>query len=100
MLSDADREVTERQYFKSLPTREELESLARLLPGGIRDLLSVRSSRLKALGLDPTTLDDDAIADLLTREPKLLRRPILTDGKRIIVGLDRQAITAFLHTDA
>lgn len=55
---------------------------------------------MRALGLDPAALDDEAIFDLLTREPKLLRRPILTDGRRIIVGLDRQAITDFLTDGA
>lgn len=99
MLSQGDRPVTERAYFQSLPTREELASLARRLPGGIRDLLSVRSSRLKQLNLDAGTLDDEAIYDLLTREPKLLRRPIVTDGTRVIVGLDRNAITALLNSD-
>lgn len=96
MLSHGDLDVNERQYFKSLPTRAELESLARLLPGGVRDLLSVRSSRVRELGLDPKTLSDDAIYDLLTHEPKLLKRPILTDGQRVIVGLDREAISAFV----
>lgn len=82
----------ERRYFTDKPTREELAELARLLPGGVRDLLSKRSSRLKELGLRADALDDGALLDLLTREPKLLRRPIVTDGKRIIVGLDRKAI--------
>lgn len=92
MLSQTTAHVTERRYFTDRPTRAELEGLARLLPGGARDLLSTRSSRLKALGLRPEALGDEEILDLLAREPKLLRRPILTDGRRIIVGLDRKAI--------
>lgn len=91
MLSQSAAHVTERRYFTEKPTREELEGLARRLPGGVRDLLSTRSSRLKELDLAPDELDDEAILDLLTREPKLLRRPILTDGERVIVGLDRKA---------
>jgi len=92
VLSQATAPVHERRYFTDRPTPEELRNLARLLPGGMRDLLSTRSSRLKELGLDPANLDDAALADLLAREPKLLRRPIVTDGRRIIVGLDRKAI--------
>jgi arsenate reductase-like glutaredoxin family protein len=76
------------------PTRAELEALAALLPGGVRDLVAPRSSRLKVLGIDPAALDDDALLDLLVREPKILRRPIVTDGRRVVVGLDRAAIAA------
>lgn len=100
MLSHASRPVRERHFFKDLPTRGELEALARRLPGGVRDLLSTRSARLKELGLRPEMLDDEALYDLLTREPRLLRRPIVTDGARVIVGLDRAAIAALAETDA
>lgn len=92
MLSQGTRPVHERRYFTERPTREELAALGRLLPGGVRDLLSTRSSRLKELGIRPGDLDDPALLDLLSREPKLLRRPIVTDGQTIIVGLDRKAI--------
>lgn len=93
MLSQTDAQITERRYFTERPTHEELQGLARLLPGGVRDLLSTRTSRLRELGITPESLGDDEILDLLTREPKLLRRPILTDGQRIVVGLDRAAMT-------
>lgn len=92
MLSQAPKPVTERRYFTDRPTPDELKALGRLLPGGVRDLLSTRSSRLKELDVRPADLDEDGLAELLCREPKLLRRPIVTDGKRIIVGLDRKAI--------
>lgn len=99
MLSQTDAQVTERRYFTDRPTAEEITALARHLPGGVRDLLSTRTSRLKELSLDPARLTDAEITELLTKEPKLLRRPILTDGERVIVGLDRAAMTALAEAD-
>jgi arsenate reductase-like glutaredoxin family protein len=100
VLSQIDAHITERRYFTQRPTRGELEGLARLLPGGVRDLLSTRTSRLKELGVSPKDLSDEQIVDLLTKEPKLLRRPILTDGERIVVGLDRQAMADLARSQA
>ena len=100
MLSQTPAHVTERRYFTDLPTRDELAALASRLPGGIRDLLSTRTGRLRELGVDPAALSEDEILELLTWEPKLLRRPILTDGERVIVGLDRRAMADMAGTPA
>jgi arsenate reductase-like glutaredoxin family protein len=92
VLSQGTARVHERRYFTDKPTPEELRQLAALLPGGVRDLVAPRSSRLKELGIRPEEMDEEALIELLAREPKLLRRPIVTDGRRVVVGLDRAAI--------
>jgi regulatory protein spx len=68
------------------PSRAELARIAAALPGGARDLLATRSRRFRELGLDADRLTDDELLDLLAREPRLLRRPILWDGRRAAVG--------------
>lgn len=72
--------------------------MARLLPGGARDLLSTRSTRYRELGFaeDPARIpaNDDALLDLLAEEPRLLRRPIVTDGRAAVVGYDEAALRA------
>jgi arsenate reductase-like glutaredoxin family protein len=88
--------VTERLYVKEPPTRDELAQLARMVEGGARALVAPRARRLKELGIDPATLSEEAILDLIAREPILLRRPILTDGKRAVVGANKAALAAFL----
>lgn len=38
--------------------------------------------------MDPAALGPDGLLDLLAREPKCLRRPIVTDEKTVVVGYD------------
>lgn len=91
-------EFTERHIFSSPPTREELAAVARLLPGGTRDLLSTRSTRARELGLTEEAgwgpENEEELLDLLAREPRLLRRPIVTDGRAAVVGYDEAALRA------
>ncbi|MFS8641385.1 MAG: arsenate reductase [Symbiobacteriaceae bacterium] len=75
------------------PTREELAALARLL-GSPEPLLSRRSTRFRELQPDQEQLQGDRLLDLLAAEPKLLRRPIITDGRRVVVGYDEAALAA------
>lgn len=84
--------ITERNIRKQPPTREELEKLVRLLPGGAKDLISTRSRRFRELQVDLQELNEDQLLDLMAREPAILRRPIITDGNRVVVGFDPDAL--------
>jgi len=44
------------------------------------------SPAFKKLGLDPALLSDEEMIELVLAEPRLLRRPILVDGERVLVG--------------
>lgn len=96
MLSQASAPVQERQYFKEKPTPAEVRELAALLPGGARDLVSSKSRRFKELELDGKQLSEAEWVELLAREPGIWRRPVITDGKKVIVGFDRKAIEGLL----
>jgi regulatory protein spx len=87
-------ETEDRHIWNEPPSRAELAELARLV-GGPEALLSRRSTRWRELGLEGQPLAPDAILDLLAREPRLLRRPIVTDGRHAAVGFNRDALAAF-----
>ena len=91
MLSRRRVKFTVRDLFKEPLTQEEIRRLARLAPGGVRGLLSVRSPQVKALGLERRQVSDDELVALMAKEPRLLRRPLLHDGRRLIVGFDQEA---------
>lgn len=57
-------------------------------------LLSRRSIRAKELGLEGQTLAPEELLDLLAKEPRLLKRPILTDGHHVVVGYDQKGLQA------
>lgn len=94
-LADNVGHYLTRHIYDEPPTRSELRHLAELLPGGAQALLSRRSRRFRELGFsdDPSRLpeSEEALLDLLADEPRLLRRPIVTDGKRAVVGWSEAA---------
>lgn len=96
MLGELGAEVVERRFFRDLPTEEEIRRLARLLPGGVRDLVSPRSRRFRELGLADRELSDDEWVALLAREPGLWRRPITVKGQQVVVGWDEDALRQLL----
>lgn len=79
------------------PSLEELRAMAALLPGGARDLLSTRSRRYRELKEEVAGLDGETLLALLAREPQLLRRPLITDGGRCVVGYDAGALAAMFE---
>jgi regulatory protein spx len=95
VLSRRGVTFTTRDLFKQPLTEDEIRRLATAAPGGARGLLSTRSPQVKALGLDRRPVSDDDLVALMAREPRLLRRPLLHDGRRLIIGFDRDAYAAF-----
>lgn len=83
-----------RHVWNEAPTRAELAELAAHLPGRAAGLLSRRSVRFRELGLADRTLSEEEILDLLAAEPRLLRRPIVAAGARVVVGFDRRGLEA------
>jgi len=92
--------LDERHIWNQAPSRDELAEVAAALPGGVRSLLSTRSTRYRELGLDADRLSDQELLDLLAREPKLLRRPIIWDGMHAVVGAKRPEVEAFISHQA
>lgn len=92
MLGELGADVDERLYFRDKLTPDEVRRLARLLPGGVQDLVSTRSRRYRALGLAQRTLSPDQWVDFLAQEPGLWRRPVAVRGSRAVVGYDRDAL--------
>ena len=90
MLSRRRVAFTTRDLFKQPLAADEIRALAALHPDGVRGLLSTRSTQLKALGLDKKPVSDAELVGLMAREPRLLRRPLVVAGRRLVVGFDRE----------
>ena len=92
MLSRRKIAFTPRDLFKQPLTAAEIRALARQAPEGVRSLLSTRSTQYKALGLDRKKVSDDELVALMAREPRLIRRPLVQAGDRLVIGFDREAL--------
>ena len=87
-------EVKERDYFKEPFTEVELRDLvAEVGEPGVSAVFAARSPSLKKMGLTAAELSDDRKLSLMLEEPRLVRRPIVRLGDRVIIGASVKAIT-------
>jgi regulatory protein spx len=85
----------ERHLFRDTPTHDELVHLLSLTTEGLDEILATRSQTFKQLGTDVNDLPLSKVIDLIIQEPKLLRRPLLTDGKKLVVGYNPDGLKSF-----
>ncbi|RHB51854.1 Spx/MgsR family RNA polymerase-binding regulatory protein [Exiguobacterium sp. AM39-5BH] len=94
-LQEQHLEVSERHIFRNAPTVDELKTLLALSENGVDSLLATRSQAFKQLDIDVEDLKLSELLKLMSDNPKLLKRPILTDGNEVIVGYDKATIEAY-----
>ncbi|MGM1031864.1 MAG: Spx/MgsR family RNA polymerase-binding regulatory protein [Bacillota bacterium] len=91
-LSTNQVSFNERHLFRETPTVAELKRILELTSEGLDEVLATRSEAYKDLqvNIDEMMLSD--VIQLLTKEPKLLRRPILIDGEKLVIGHNVDAL--------
>jgi arsenate reductase-like glutaredoxin family protein len=87
-------EINERDFFKTPFTREEIKALLQGKPA--TDMFSFRSPSFKALGLDQAKLSDNDLINLMLKEPRLIRRPIVKIGKSVYFGADSKVLAEIM----
>ena len=77
-----------RDILKQPLNKDELDKLA--ATGGItvKDMLNPKSTGFKNLGLELEKIGDSEAAGLIGEHPKIMRRPLLRDGKTLVIGFD------------
>lgn len=94
----ADYEV--REYFKQKVTRNELDNLLNTTGLQVSDILSTRSNPYKQGNLAEKNLSDDELLDMMTEEPRLIKRPILVSGSNVVVGFKEDKIKDLIAKDS
>lgn len=74
-------EFNERDFFKNPFTRAGIEELLQGKPAS--EMFNFKSPSFKQLGLEPDTLSNDELIDLMMKEPRLVRRPVVRIGDRV-----------------
>lgn len=85
-------DFNEQHLFRETPTVEDLRKILSLTTYGIDEILAKRSKEFKSLDMDIEDLSLNEFIDLVIEKPKLLRRPILTDGEKLVVGYDLEGL--------
>ncbi len=88
--------MEERDFFKEPFTRQEIQDLASGV--GLSQLFARRSPSLKKMGLADQELSDAQMVSLMLEEPRLVRRPLVRIGGRLLVGANIKAVEAALSS--
>jgi arsenate reductase len=97
MAQGAGVELDVVQYLKTPPTRERLEWLVAHLDGDVGDLVR-KDPFFKELGLDAADYTEPAaVVDLLVEHPRLMQRPLLVKGDRVVIGRPKERAAEMLE---
>ena len=90
MLLQKGLEVTDRDFFNETLSESEVRHLAAMV--GTENIFARRSPSLKKMGLADKELSDDEMVKLMLQEPKLVRRPLLKVGNKLMIGSGNAAV--------
>ena len=76
--------VKERDYFSDPLSEGEIRDMAS--NAGMTNIFAWRSPSLKQKGVAGKDLSDNEMLNLIMEEPKLLKRPIVRIGDKLLVG--------------
>ena len=83
-------EIVERDFFKNPFNRTEIEEVLQGRPAS--EMFNFRSPSFKQLGLEQDKLSDSELIDLMLKEPRLVRRPVVRIGDKVYFGADRSVL--------
>jgi arsenate reductase (glutaredoxin) len=79
------------------PTKEVLQSWVEKLGQGVLPFVNTKGTRYRELGLKDQSLSEEEWMDLLSKDGKLLKRPVLVTDEEIVVGFDKAAYDRILQ---
>ena len=87
-------QINERDFFKDPFSRVEIKDL--LKGKAASEMFNFRSPSFAKLGLDRDKLSDDDLIELMGKEPRLVRRPVVRIDGNVYFGADARALEAIL----
>lgn len=88
-------DYTYRDLLKETPDLAELKKLAAQMKMGVDRLVNTKSQDYKNLKPDLAEMKDSEIADLIKDYPRIMVRPIISDGQRMLTGFKEDEYSAF-----
>ncbi len=97
------------QYLKTLGVETEFQDFVETPPSvdtlrtwvekhqqGVQPFINTKGTRYRELGLKDQSLSDEEWLKMLSQDGKLIKRPIVVSGERVIVGFDKPAYDALI----
>jgi arsenate reductase-like glutaredoxin family protein len=88
-------EINERDFFKIPFNRVEIEEL--LQGKAASEMFNFRSPSFKALGLEKDKLSEKELIDLMLKEPRLVRRPVVRIDGKVYFSADRSVLEGLIR---
>jgi arsenate reductase-like glutaredoxin family protein len=60
-------------------------------------MFNPRSPSVKELGIQPAKLSNDELIDLMVKEPRLVKRPVVKMGDKVYFGADSKRLESVLN---
>lgn len=95
-LNDHKLAYKEQNIGKEPLTRDEILDILSKTESGVESIISAKNRYVKALDFDVEDLSLNQVIDLILDNPRILKSPILVDGKRLQVGYKEDDIRIFL----
>jgi arsenate reductase len=86
--------MKERDFFKNPFNLTEIEDLLQGKPAS--EMFNFRSPSFKALGLKKNKLSNKELIDLILKEPRLVRRPVVRMGGKVYFAADKSFLENLL----
>ena len=87
-------EINERDFFKKPFNQAEIRDL--LKGKSASEMFNFRSPSFKQLGLSREKLSDSELIELMLKEPRLVRRPIVRIGDKVYFSADKSVLESLL----
>jgi len=83
-------EINERDFFKNPFKRPEIDDLLQGKPAS--EMFNFRSPSFKQLGLGKDKLNNNELIDLMLKEPRLIRRPVVRFSGKVYFDADKSVL--------
>ena len=93
-LSQKKIEFNDRDFFKEPFTRIEIEGLLQDKPAS--EIFNFRSPGFKKLGKDRDALSNKELIDLMLKEPRFIRRPVVRIDDQVYFSADKSVLESLL----
>jgi regulatory protein spx len=86
----------ERNILANPLTVDEIKSILRMTEDGTSEIISTNSKTFQELDINIESLPLNEFYKIIMKYPKMVRRPIILDEKRLQVGYNEEEIRSFL----
>jgi arsenate reductase (glutaredoxin) len=87
-------EINDRDFFKNPFSKAEIMEL--LQGKQAAEMFNFKSPSFKKMGLEQDKLKDAELIDLMLKEPRLVRRPVVRVGGKVYFSADKSVLESLI----